>query len=79
MTDQAMMCRDGFVYGCGSTKHGQLPYLKFSSLEGPAEGVSRDDNDQPRNEVTQASRLKLPILQVSHQLLSITLVEPVLM
>jgi hypothetical protein len=49
------MRRDGTVYGCGSTKHGQLPYLKFSS---------DDEKLQARNEITQATKLKLPMLQV---------------
>ncbi len=47
--------RDGTVYGCGSTRHGQLPYLKFSS---------DDEKLQARNEITQATKLKLPMLQV---------------
>ena len=52
------MCdRAGTVYGCGSTRHGQLPYLKFSS---------DDEKMQARNEITQATRLKLPMLQVGH-------------
>jgi len=49
------MCRDGTAYGCGSTRHGQLPYLKFSS---------DDEKLQARNEITQATKLKLPMLQV---------------
>ena len=63
---RSCLSRDGSVYGCGSTQHGQLPYLKFSS---PVGGIA-DDNDsgdehrQPRNEITQATRLKLPFLQV---------------
>ena len=50
------------MFGCGSTKHGQLPYLKFAS---PLEGVKNDDeNQQATDEITQATKLKLPILQV---------------
>lgn len=57
-----MVCRDGTVYGCGSTHHGQLPYLKFSSLGGDLS--SSHEPGEPRNEITQATCLKLPILQV---------------
>ena len=55
--------RDGTVFGCGSTKHGQLPYLKFASpSEDSDDGL--DEHQKATDEITQATRLKLPILQV---------------
>lgn len=66
-------CRDGTVYGCGSTEHGQLPYLKFAGgQEGSSsdeEGAADADADvdaglQPRNEITIPTQLRLPFLQV---------------
>ena len=61
------------MYGCGSTEHGQLPYLKFA---GGQEGSASEDDDasadvdadldalQPRNEITIPTQLRLPFLQV---------------
>ncbi|KAK9909040.1 hypothetical protein WJX75_006403 [Coccomyxa subellipsoidea] len=68
------LCRDGTVYGCGSTEHGQLPYLKFA---GGQEGSASDDESadmsaevgadmdapQPRNEITIPTQLRMPFLQ----------------
>lgn len=54
-------CRDGMVYGCGSTEYGQLPYLRFSS----GAGASDNDDDAPeRGEITVPTRLRLQFLQV---------------
>lgn len=63
------------MYGCGSTEHGQLPYLKFA---GGQEGSASDDESadmsaevgadvdalQPRNEITIPTQLRMPFLQV---------------
>lgn len=57
--------RDGTVFGCGSTKHGQLPYLKFASPSEDSEDAL-DEHQKATDEITQATRLKLPILQVSN-------------
>ena len=60
----ALCCsRDGTVFGCGSTKHGQLPYLKFASPSEDGEDAL-DEHQKATDEITQATRLKLPILQV---------------
>ncbi len=64
-------CRDGTVYGCGSTEHGQLPYLRYAP-EGGSEGAdeasmsaSELENLPARNEITIPTRLRLPVRQVS--------------
>ena len=63
--------RDGAVYGCGLTEHGQLPYLR-SGLPGGRSGAAHSDaaggsggeDDEPgRCEVTIPTRLSLPFLQ----------------
>ena len=59
-------CRDGTLYGCGSTEYGQLPYLKFAGPSGSDGGDSSDmdvESREPRNEVTVPTRLALPFLQ----------------
>lgn len=59
-------CRDGNLYGCGSTEYGQLPYLKFAGPSGSEGGDSSDmdiESREPRNEVTVPTRLALPFLQ----------------
>ncbi len=63
-------CRDGTVYGCGSTEFGQLPYLKFTAGAAgtePALPHSMDQDGEPshqtRNEVTVPTRLNLQFLQ----------------
>lgn len=64
------VCSDGTVYGCGSTEHGQLPYLKFTAGAAgtePALPHSLDQNGEPsqqtRNEVTVPTKLNLQFLQ----------------
>lgn len=67
----AVACRDGTVYGCGLTEHGQLPYLRSGlphvqrardSADGA--GSSGGEGDEPgRCEVTIPTRLGLPFLQ----------------
>lgn len=68
-------CRDGNVYGCGSTKHGQLPSLRFGNgqpgVEIEEDGLgsphSEDSQDAeqrpPRNEMTVPTKLRLPFMQ----------------
>jgi hypothetical protein len=58
------------VYGCGSTEHGQLPYLRYSR-EGRSEGTDEAsmsaaelENLPARNEITIPTRLRLPVRQV---------------
>ena len=53
--------RDGLVYGCGSTEHGELPYLRFSGGAGDSDC---DDDSEPRSEICVPTRLRLPFLQV---------------
>lgn len=64
------LCRDGTVYGCGSTEHGQLPYLKFTAGAAgtePALPHSLDQDSEPsqptRSEVTVPTKLNLQFLQ----------------
>ena len=65
----SICCRDGTVYGCGSTEHGQLPYLRYSqdgSSDGPeaASMSAAELEDIPaRNEITIPTRLRLPVRQ----------------
>lgn len=54
------MCRDGLVYGCGSTEFGQLPYLRHSLGAGQSDG---DDDAPARGEITVPTRLRLQFLQ----------------
>lgn len=62
-------CRDGIVYGCGSTEHGQLPYLRFSqdgsadSLEEASMSAAELENIPARNEITIPTQLRLPVRQ----------------
>ena len=62
-------CRDGKVYGCGSTEHGQLPYLRFSqdgsadSLEEASMSAAELENVPARNEITIPTQLRLPVRQ----------------
>ena len=56
-----LCCRDGVVYGCGSTEYGQLPYLRYSGGAGASDG---DDEAPERGEITVPTRLRLPFLQV---------------
>ena len=68
-------CRDGNVYGCGSTKHGQLPSLRFGNgqpgvqVEEDGLGSPHSDDSQdaeqrpPRNEMTVPTKLRLPFMQ----------------
>ncbi len=59
--------RDGTVYGCGLTAHGQLPYLRSGAARGGggADGAasSSGEDDPRRCEVTIPTRLSLPFLQ----------------
>ena len=62
-------CRDGTVHGCGSTEHGQLPYLRYSR-EGGSEGADEAsmsaaelENLPARNEITIPTGLRLPVRQ----------------
>ncbi|KAL3132600.1 hypothetical protein ABBQ32_009129 [Trebouxia sp. C0010 RCD-2024] len=64
------LCRDGTVYGCGSTEYGQLPYLKFTAGAAgtePALPNALDQDGEPsrhtRSEVTVPTRLNLQFLQ----------------
>ena len=64
------LCRDGTVYGCGSTEHGQLPYLKFTAGAAGTEPTlpnAVDQDGEPsqhtRNEVTVPTKLNLQFLQ----------------
>ena len=64
------MCRDGTVFGCGSTEYGQLPYLKFTAGAAgtePALPNAVDQDGEPsqhtRNEVTVPTKLNLQFLQ----------------
>ena len=65
------------MYGCGLTKHGQLPFLKFSKSGGADSSSSsedegedaelaaaRGDGTSTRNEITIPTRLRLPFVQV---------------
>ena len=60
------------MYGCGSTEHGQLPYLRYSqdgSSDGPeaASMSAAELEDIPaRNEITIPTRLRLPVRQARH-------------
>ena len=69
--------RDGTVYGCGLTEHGQLPFLKFSKSGGADSSSSSEDEGEDaelaaargegnntRNEITIPTRLRLPFVQV---------------
>ena len=69
--------RDGTVYGCGLTEHGQLPFLRFSKSGGAdsssssedegaraAPASARGDGAHTRNEITIPTRLRLPFVQV---------------
>ena len=49
------------MYGCGSTEHGELPYLRFSGGAGDSDC---DDDSLPRSEICVPTRLRLPFLQV---------------
>lgn len=58
------------MYGCGSTEHGQLPYLRYSQ-DGSSEGLQEAsmsaaelENIPARNEITIPTRLRLPVRQV---------------
>ena len=63
--------RDGAVFGCGSTKHGQLPFLKFSQPDGDGSSMNQMvESSTPRDEITQATCLRLPLMQVVPQLVS---------
>ena len=70
--------RDGVVYGCGLTEHGQLPFLRFSRsaiVDGSSSGSSDGEEEaegaemagpaKPRDEITIPTRLRLPFLQVN--------------
>ncbi|KAK9819719.1 hypothetical protein WJX72_001643 [[Myrmecia] bisecta] len=64
------LCKDGHVYGCGSTAYGQLPYLKYACGPGVSEASESEDSPRTegakareRNEITTPTRLKLPFLQ----------------
>ncbi|KAK9818463.1 hypothetical protein WJX74_005654 [Apatococcus lobatus] len=69
------LCGDGSVYGCGSTKHGQLPSLRFGNgqpgveIDDDGMGSPRSDDSQgveqqqPRNEMTVPTKLRLPFMQ----------------
>ena len=66
----SVLCRDGTVYGCGSTEYGQLPYLKFTAGAAgtePALPNAVDQDGEPshhtRNEVTVPTKLNLQFLQ----------------
>ena len=67
--EQLTMCRDGTVYGCGSTEQGQLPYLRFSqdgsadSLEEASMSAAELENIPARNEITIPTQLRLPVRQ----------------
>ena len=63
------------MYGCGSTKHGQLPSLRFGNgqpgVEIDEDGMGSPHSDdsqggeqqQPRNEMTVPTKLRLPFMQ----------------
>lgn len=57
------------MYGCGSTEHGQLPYLRFSqdgsadSLEEASMSAAELENIPARNEITIPTLLRLPVRQ----------------
>ena len=60
------------MYGCGSTEHGQLPYLRYSQ-DGSSDGQeaasmsAAELEDIPaRNEITIPTRLRLPVRQARH-------------
>lgn len=61
--------RDGTVYGCGSTEHGQLPYLRYSqdgsadSLQEASMSAAELENVPARNEITIPTQLRLPVRQ----------------
>jgi hypothetical protein len=77
---RSMCCtrRDGAVFGCGLTEHGQLPFLRYSrsavadaSSSSSSDGEEEEDgaaggtgSAQPRDEITIPTRLRLPFLQV---------------
>lgn len=70
MSNLGGLCRDGTVYGCGSTEYGQLPYLKFTAGAAgtePALPNAVDQDGEPshhtRNEVTVPTKLNLQFLQ----------------
>ena len=68
--------RDGTVYGCGSTEHGQLPYLRYSQdgssdgVEGASMSAAELENIPARNEITIPTRLRLPVRQACPHLMS---------
>ena len=67
--------RDGTVYGCGSTEHGQLPYLRYSQdgssdgVEGVSMSAAELENIPARNEITIPTRLRLPVRQACPHLM----------
>ena len=49
------------MYGCGSTEHGELPYLRSSSGGGDSD---LEEDATPRSEICVPTRMRLPFLQV---------------